>query len=191
MTKADKVTVASRVSTVLHLRLMGWEFSAIRQYAARQAPPWGVSDRQLWRYIAAGDALLERTLEKDRGKLLNRHLAQRRDLYSRCMADHDFTNARAVLKDEAALLGLYPPTKSEWSGPDGGPIPIAQVEMTDDERTTAVHAILARLGQGNPGQDPERQADTPGLALGAAGTPDDSGGTDSGPLAADVAPLDV
>jgi hypothetical protein len=37
------------------------------------------------------------------------------------MAAGDFRNALAVLQDEASLEGLYPATKTELTGKDGGP----------------------------------------------------------------------
>ena len=103
--KSTQATIQQRVEEVLQVRLAGGDFLAIRQYASAQG--WGVSERQLWRYIAAADALLARNTEKDLDKLLNRHLAQRRDLYARCLAQNDLSNARGVLADEAKLLGLY------------------------------------------------------------------------------------
>src|SRR5262245_20941811 len=103
--KSDKVAVKKRVEEVLQLRLMGAEFLDIRQHASENG--WNVSDRQLYRYIAAGDELLDSTLDKDRRRLANRHIAQRRALYARAMSVSDYRTALAVLKDEAELLRLY------------------------------------------------------------------------------------
>src|SRR5688572_23280510 len=109
--RSDKVTVQQRVEEVLQLRLLGAEFIDIRKYANEPEPdsgrqPWNVSDSQLWRYIRAGDELLARTLDKDRDRLLNRHLAQRRALHARAMSVADYRTALAVLKDEAELFRL-------------------------------------------------------------------------------------
>ena len=103
--KSTKETVRQRVDEVLTIRLQGAEFADIRQYAAEKG--WNVSDRQLRRYVDWSDSRLAKTLEKDRAKLLNRHVAQRRALFARCMAVSDYSNARGVLADEAKLLGLY------------------------------------------------------------------------------------
>lgn len=48
---------------------------------------------------------------RDRKQLLGRHLMQRRALYARCLKQGDHRTALNVLKDEADLQGLYPPTK--------------------------------------------------------------------------------
>ena len=118
----------------------------IRQYASEQG--WGVSDRQLWRYVEASDTILAETLERDRDKIVNRHVAQRRALYARTISVSDYRTALAVLKDEAELLSLYPPKRTELTGKDGGPLQTETV-MTDDERRAAIHAILEA---GSPGQ---------------------------------------
>lgn len=153
--KSTKATVQQRVEEVLELRLAGAEFHQIRKYANVPDPqsgrkPWGVSDSQLWRYIRAGDELLAEILDKDRERLLNRHIAARRRLLSRAVAQNDLSNARALLKDEAELLGLYPPTKTQLTGKDGAPLipPTPEKPLTDGERETAVANLLARLGAG-------------------------------------------
>ena len=118
--KSTQATVRQRVEEVLTIRLLGAEFTDIRQHASGQG--WDVSDRQLWRYVAQGDKLLAQTLEKDREKLFNRHVAQRRALYARAMSVSDFRTALAALKDEGHLLGLYPARKHELTGRGGGPV---------------------------------------------------------------------
>src|SRR5689334_2350464 len=121
--KSDRATVKRRVEAVLQIRLAGAEFADIREYAAEEDPetgrPWNVSDSQLWRYIQAGDELLARRLDRDRERNLNRHLAQRRALYARCLAAGDFGNARLLLADEAKLLNLYPADRPERAGDKG------------------------------------------------------------------------
>ena len=106
--KADKATIRKRVEEVLKLRLVGADFVGIRQYASAQEPPWNVSDRQLWRYIRMGDYLLHLTLERDRQRLLNRHIAQRRALFGKAVSAGDLRAALSVLKDEAEMPRLYP-----------------------------------------------------------------------------------
>jgi len=97
------------------------------QYAAEKG--WNVQERQLRNYVQKTDQLLAETLETDRQKLLNRHIAQRRALFARAMAVSDYSTARQVLIDEATLLGLYPGKKVEHSGPNGGPVRITFVEV--------------------------------------------------------------
>src|SRR4051812_35163319 len=117
--KSPQAIVQQRVQEVLTIRLLGAEFSDIVQYAAEKG--WDVQERQLWNYVAQSDELLATTLEQDREKLLNRHVAQRRALFAKAMSVADLGAARAVLKDEAELLGLYPAKRTEITGKDGGP----------------------------------------------------------------------
>ena len=135
--KSDQATVRQRVEEILQLRQLGAEFVDIRQHASQSNPPWNVSDRQLWRYIEASDALLERTLEKDRKKLLNRHISARRALYARAMSTSDHKTALAVLKDEADLLHLYDVMPDGQAPGDPSPMGTADV----------VKVLAARLRQ--------------------------------------------
>jgi hypothetical protein len=116
------VTLCQRIEEVLQIRLMGGEFVDLRNHAEEQG--WNVSLRQLRRYAAAGDKLLENTLEKDRPKLLRRHIAQRRSLFARCMAVADYSAAGRVLRDEAELLHLYDDNPTSPT-PGPGPAPLA------------------------------------------------------------------
>lgn len=107
--KSEHATVLQRVQEILTIRLLGAEFWDIRQYAAEMK--WRVSIRQLHRYVAEADKLMAEALEKDRGKLLARHLMQRRTMFARAMEIGDFRGALAIAKDEAELQGLYPGSK--------------------------------------------------------------------------------
>jgi hypothetical protein len=194
--KSDKATILQRVEEVLQLRLLGAGLPDIRRRASEQQPAWGVCDRQLQRYIQASDKRLAEILDKNPERLLNLHIAQRQALYARCMAANDFSNARAVLKDLGELLNLYPvPVKRiEASGPHGGPIPTANVELTEDERCAAIAALngrLARVGAADSRPAADRPGDGAGSTMGTARTPDDGSGNDAGPLATDVAPLNL
>lgn len=111
--KSTQDTVQKRVEEVLAIRLLGAELPEIRKLSQKKR--WGVSDDQLRRYIHRTDEVLAKMLEKDRERLLNRHIAQRRALFAACMQAEDYANARAVLKDEAELLALYPAGKLELS----------------------------------------------------------------------------
>jgi hypothetical protein len=118
--KATKAEIAQRVEAILEIRLSGAEFCDVRKYA--QENGWQVSDGQLWRYIRKTDDILARTLEQDRQKLLNRHLAQRHALYARAMSVSDYRTALAVLRDQAELQGLYPTGRNGPPGPEAGSI---------------------------------------------------------------------
>ena len=102
--KSTKAEIAQRVEEVLRIRLDGAEFHDIVQYASEKA--WKVGERQLRNYMAATDDLLAARLEKDRDKLLARHIAQRRSLYARALNAADYRTALAVAKDEAEGIRL-------------------------------------------------------------------------------------
>lgn len=161
--KSDQATIQQRVSELLTIRLQGAEWADIVQYASEKA--WGVGERQLRNYVRKSDDLLAETLETHRGRLINRHVAQRRALYARCMAVSDYSNARAVLKDEAELLGLYPAKKTEVTGKDGGPIQTETVVMSDDERRATLESLLAAVGSTDPGSGPGGEGDPAKPAL--------------------------
>lgn len=57
--------------------------------------------------------------QRDSKQLLGRHLMQRRALYARALKSNDHRTALQVLRDEAELQGLYPPTKVAPTTPDG------------------------------------------------------------------------
>jgi hypothetical protein len=168
--KASKATVQQRVEQVLKIRLLGAQFHDVREYAQANDPetgrPWNVSDGQLWRYIKASDDLLAETLEHNREKLLNRHVAQRHTLYARAMEAGDWRAALAVLDSEGKLLDLFPTKKLELGGKDGSPITLHIVEeivghtpgtplevqeevVTSDHGSSTAGAI--QEGQASPG----------------------------------------
>jgi hypothetical protein len=141
--KSTKATVLQRVEEVLTIRQAGAGFVEIRRYASEKG--WGVSDRQLERYIQESDKLLAASIEKDRPKLLALHLAQRRLLLNRTMETGDYNTALRVLQDQAKLEGLYPDAKlsMQLSGPGGGPL---QVEnLSDDDIDRRIAELEARL----------------------------------------------
>jgi hypothetical protein len=117
--KSTKAEMRKRVEEVFKLRLAGAEFADILQHASAPEQAWGVSERQLWNYVAAADKLIAERFDAKAPHLLNRHLLQRRALYAHAMGAGDFRTALACLQDEAKLEGLYPPTKVAPTTPDG------------------------------------------------------------------------
>jgi hypothetical protein len=112
--RSSKATVRSRVEQVLDMRLAGAQKRDVRRFAAENK--WRISERQLERYIQASDELLAASLEKDRAKLINRHLGQRQALYARAADTGDYRTALAVLKDLAQLGDLYPGSRPPPAG---------------------------------------------------------------------------
>lgn len=103
--KSDKATVVRRINEVLRIILVGGDFEEIRQYA--EAQRWGVSDRQLRRYQERAFQTFAQQTHRDQKQLMGRHLMQRRALYARAIKTNDIRTALHVLRDEAALQGLY------------------------------------------------------------------------------------
>jgi len=163
--KIDHDELERRVTEVLNIRLAGGQFSDLRQYASEQG--WGVSDRQLRRYVEKSDAAVAAAVEQDRDRLLAMHLAQLRFLYTRAVEAADWRTALAIKKDEGELLSLYPArvVKNEHSGPNGAAIP-HEHQITDADRDAIRERLLARLGHrpGAPAGDPDRNGHGPALA---------------------------
>jgi hypothetical protein len=189
--RSTRATIQQRVEELLTIRLQGAEFADLRQYAAEKG--WNCSDRQLYRYIDRSDELLARTLETDRQKLLNRHHATRRALLARALQVGDIRTALAVAQDEAKLLGLYPPTKHQLTGKDGGPLEYR--DLSTDQRRAELVGLLDMLRQRGGIAPPSAAADpTAGPAAGSPleggpGPHHDVGGHGPGPMANGAAPL--
>lgn len=173
-TRANSAELSARIETVLFARLHGAELYDLVALAAEKK--WRVSTRTLQRYSAAADRRIERSLEKDRGRLLRRHLAQRRSLFARAINDGDLRTALAIAQDEAELEGLYPKKGLELSGVVGTP----QVETrTDAERIAQITAILSHFGL----------AVIPAAAGAGGDSPNSDGeGTADGPLFGESGP---
>jgi hypothetical protein len=135
--KSTKLVVRQRVEAIFQLRLGGAEFHDIREYAdaptdaeGKPRQPWGVSDSQLRRYIAAADRLCQERFDAKAEHLLARHLLQRRRLFAHAQEVGDYKTALAVLKDEAELEGLYT-RRLELTGKGGSPIQFIEVGSAD------------------------------------------------------------
>jgi hypothetical protein len=134
--RSTKRVVRQRVEEIFILRLGGAEFHDICEFARRSTDddgkpckPWGVSEAQLRRYIAAADKLCKARFDAKADHLLARHLLQRRRLFAQAIEVGDYKTALAILQDEAKLEGLYP-TDSGQSG--GGPTVIVQTVVNVD-----------------------------------------------------------
>jgi hypothetical protein len=116
--KATKAQIEARLTELLRIRLDGAEFWDVREYVREkeqeEGPPWKLaggqkplSDGQLWRYLGRVDRLIAESCRASRKKLLRRHLAQRRNLFAKCVAAGDYRAALAAADSEAKLLGLH------------------------------------------------------------------------------------
>lgn len=117
MAKSDRATIERRLQEILRILIAGGEFEDIRNYAAERG--WNLSERQLRRYSERVYEGLAEVTKRDQKQLLGRHLMQRRALFARAMKNGDLRTALHVLRDEAELEGLYPPTKIAPTTPDG------------------------------------------------------------------------
>ena len=151
---ASRADVRARVDEVLALRIAGASVSEIRPIAAQK---WGVSRRQLNRYLQLANRVLEKTLEGHRKEIVNLAIARLENLYAKALELSDLNCARLVLRDEIDLLGLAPPKRTEITGRDGVPLHPLTVELTPDERVAGIAAVLAEVGQGGGGQVHSRE----------------------------------
>jgi hypothetical protein len=135
-TKATKTEINQRIDEVLRIRLDGALAHDVQAYAAEKG--WGLSERQVFRYIAKADALMAKRLEQDREKNFARHIQSRRTLYARCVNAADYSTALRVLDSEAELLGLFPDKKP--SPPPGN------LHVNLFERVTILAQQLAERG---------------------------------------------
>jgi len=125
--KATKAVVQQRVERVYDMRLMGATFLDIRRYASSPEPPdepWGVSDRQVQRYIEQADKLSRKFAEKRADRQFALHLLRLERLYALAFQAGDYRGALRALDVQARLLGLFPAQRIEHTGPEGGPIPV-------------------------------------------------------------------
>lgn len=160
--KPTKAQVSLRVEEILRIRLDGAELWDIREYVGEQeqkeGSPWclaarakPLSESQLYRYIEKADRLISESCAARREKLIDRHLAQRRNLYAKAVSAGDLRTALAVLTDEAKLENLYPPTKIAPTNPDG-------TEPYDGDTEKLLDRLLCIMAKGQADRVPEQPA---------------------------------
>jgi hypothetical protein len=116
--RSTKAQVRQRVEALLEVHLAGAQFHDLRVFARESG--WSISDAQLRRYVRKIDDILSQTLERDRQKIFNRHIGQRRALFARAMSVSDYPTCLRILRDEAELFGLYPSTGRSSHQPEAG-----------------------------------------------------------------------
>jgi hypothetical protein len=185
--KATKAEVQRRVETVFELRLGGAGFADIREYAlaptdrdGKKLDPWGVSDGQLWRYIAAADKRCKERYDAKADHLLARHLLRRERLYAHCLEVGDYRTALAVLKDAADLEGHY--KRDNGSGTLEAFLASLPPGLARATRA-ALGAALAGAGAGRGGEPPVAPA------AGGPGVDPGAGGDVPGPVASESAAI--
>lgn len=109
MGKSDKSTINHRIDVVYTLILQGWRSGAMCRSLSEK---WGVSERQIERYIEQARELISEEAAKRRERAFDRHIEAMADLYR---GTKDERLKLEILKNEAKLLALYPAkeTKTE------------------------------------------------------------------------------
>jgi hypothetical protein len=163
--RSTKAEVLKRVEEVFKLRLGGAEFADIREYAAAPEQAWGVSDTQLWRYVAAADRLVKERFDARAEHLLARHLLQRRLLYAHALGAGDFSTALRILDSEAKLEGLFPAERHEHTGKRGGMVQLHIVEEVIHLPAPAALNVIEEVvsndrGNGTPPEGPTSRGPT-------------------------------
>ena len=138
-----------RVDDVFGLVLAGARTEAIYKWVREERSDWNVSTRQVDRYIREAKTLLFSKLTTDQAEEKARHRARLDDLFFRHYASGDFRGALATAQETAKLEDLYPPRRSEVSGPGGGPIETTYdlSKLTTEELELLV-ALTEKAGAG-------------------------------------------
>ena len=126
MPKATAAEITQRVDAIYELLLQCVGRRGIAQYAAQQG--WAISSRQLDTYIARAKKLLAAQAEHERELELGRARGQLDLLFRKALVAEDRSEARIVLTERIALLGLSPASRHEISGPHGAPLGISIAE---------------------------------------------------------------
>jgi hypothetical protein len=160
--RVSEALTERRVGELLRIRLDGAEWwdicEFVREKEQEAGSAWHLADgesplshSQIRRLLAKADAEVQASHVRSRRKLVRSHLAQRRNMYAKAMLAGDIRTALACKKDEAEMLGLYPPKriKGEFTGKNGSDL-IPPDEVPDAAvRSSALDALHALVGRGN------------------------------------------
>jgi hypothetical protein len=132
--RPGKEVSAARVREVANVLLDGAVpgldvLDFIREREADQDSPFYVTEdrrplsySQCRKIIKRAQNLIGETIKQDREKLLDLHLARRRNLYAKAVAIADYRCALSILQDECELLGMYPVRRTAPSGDGQAPV---------------------------------------------------------------------
>lgn len=146
--RQDQLTTAElaiRVDDIFGILLTGARTTYVYEWVRTQREEWGVSTRTVDRYIRKAKKLLLAKAESDRDEELGRHKARLEDLYSRSYLTGDYRGALLVTQERAKLADLYPPKRTELSGPDGGPVRVFDLSKLSTEELEALLPIVEKL----------------------------------------------
>jgi hypothetical protein len=101
-TKSTALEVEDRVRDVFNLLLLGANRRKILQYASK----WGISDRQVDRYIGRANEEFKHTATRDRDLNFGKASARLEHLFATAMQAHELRQALAVEREIISLHGL-------------------------------------------------------------------------------------
>jgi hypothetical protein len=138
--RADRVTYEARITEVVRRVVTGESVPDILEFIVKT---WGVEHAQAYNYVSRAKAALLKIHEHKRrvalGEMLARHDALRK-------LGFDAKDHRLVLdtdKEDANLLGLYPPKKVAPTNPAGDQ---EYGALSDEERMKRLLAVLKEAG---------------------------------------------
>lgn len=126
--KATRAQNLQRIRVVYELLLSDTPRPDVLQYAATN---WGIKTRTTDMLIRKANDLIIEEAARIRENALEKHLTQRALIRHKALKEGDKRLAFDILRDETKLLDLYPSSRHEVTGADGGPVKIIRVE-TDD-----------------------------------------------------------
>jgi hypothetical protein len=169
--KPTQAILRQRLDEVYAIRVDGATIHDVRRYVAEKEAageqPWTipdggrpVSERTLWRYIQQTDRMMDEVSRESRKRMRRRHLAQRRNLYAKALAQGDIKAALSVLRDEAELLNLYPARKTQVTGKGGGPVVLhVTEEIIGQKPQAALDGIVEEIVTNDRSNADSRSAD--------------------------------
>lgn len=93
-----------RIREVVRIRIDGAQIHDVADYAADKG--WGLTDQQVRDLVRLADNRLAANTERNRRRILARHIAQLEALYARAVNGADYRTALAVLSSLARVQGL-------------------------------------------------------------------------------------
>ena len=103
--KGESPPDPARVAEVLRIRIDGAQLHDVVDYAAEKQ--WGCTEADCRALVRAADNALVRRQDRNRRRVIARHIAQREALYARALNAADYGTAVRILGEIAKLQGLY------------------------------------------------------------------------------------
>lgn len=150
--------IAARVETILEMLAAGTRRAAIIKWSQSPACPWRtddggpLSDTTIDRYIRRAYAEFQKLAKPRKDRLLGVAYHRLDTLYQRSFGDKDYKTCLAVQAETNKLAGLYPATKLEHTGKDGGPIEVSDVR---DRLAARIAALAVASEESDSPEQPE------------------------------------